>query len=241
MAFSRRLQRGDLDAEALTSAMVGIGMAFAADATQDPPIEETLVSASEEGMLRDDLRVLSVLVTWLEVHRERINVDRLTRLVQSIEQPRVRAFWAAIARCFAKDRRFSRLTRLHVGPPVDLLAAGNDFQIARRGEDERFVETALRVPAGTLRRRPADVLEPAQLARRHRTYRVRLLIGPTWRADAWAEIEAAPEISTVELARRAGCAFATAWKVRNDFALWRRSSDLDGTSGPRLVSRAAVE
>src|SRR5690606_10228159 len=89
MAFNRSLQRGDLDAEALTSAMAGIGMAFAADATQHPPIEETLVSASEEGMLRDDLRVLSVLVTWLEVHRERINVDRLTRLVQSIEEPRV--------------------------------------------------------------------------------------------------------------------------------------------------------
>lgn len=223
MAFSRSLALAELGYEDLTEAMAGIGMAFATKAAEHPPIEETLVLASEEGMLRDDLRVLSVLVTWLEVHQERLNVDRLTRLVRASEYRRVKAFWAAIASCFSKDRRLSRLKRTYAGPPVDLLAIGNEFQIARRGEDERFEGSCLKAPAGTLRQRPSDVLTPEELVRRHRTYRARVLIGPSWRADAWAEIEATPEISTAEVARRAGCAFATAWQVRRDFALWSHS------------------
>jgi len=35
--------------------------------------EDTLLAASVEGMERDDLRVLAVLVTWLGIHHPWIN------------------------------------------------------------------------------------------------------------------------------------------------------------------------
>lgn len=50
-------------------------------ASPAPDLEATLVRASVEGMERDDLRVLSVLVTWFGVHSVRVTADRLTRLV----------------------------------------------------------------------------------------------------------------------------------------------------------------
>ncbi len=196
--------------------MVGLGMLFAAKPAQHPNVEDTLLAASMEGMDRGDLRVLAILVTWLGVHHAWINADRLIRAIESHPSPRVRSFWAAIARWLGKDRRFARLTRLHHGPRIDVLRTGSDFQIGRRGEDSRFEGGPLRVPAGVLRDRPQDVLTPAALARKHRTYRQRVLMGPSYRADMWAALDRKPSLSASELARRTYGSFATAWQVKHD-------------------------
>jgi hypothetical protein len=205
--------------DALTSAMVGIGMNFAAPAAAEPNIEDTLLFASVEGMSGSDLRVLAVLVSWFGIHAPCVNADRLTKLVAAQKSGRVRAFWSALARWQAKDRRFNRLAKLHKGPRVDLLTTGNAFQVKRHGEDPRFAGGPLRAPANVLRDRDADVLEPAKLARRHGAYRRRVMMGPSYRADMWAALERDVSLSAAALARRTYGSFATAWHVRRDFGL----------------------
>lgn len=196
-------------------------MNFASTAERDADLEPTLVHASQLGMDDGDLRVLSVLTTWLGIHHAHVNADRLVRLAAANTSERVRAYWAAVAVWLAKDRRFARLDTAYRGPRVDVLPVGTDVQIARRGEDPRFVGSKLRAPAGTLRDREEDVLSPKALARRHAGYRNRLLMGPTWRADVWTVLERAPELSVAEAARRSSCSFATAWQVVQDFKLLR--------------------
>lgn len=219
MAFSRAFSADPPSSEALTSAMAGIGMNFAAPTRSEPNIEDTLVFASAEGMDKDDLRVLAVLVTWFGVHASRVNADRLTRLVAAHESARVRALWSALARWQGADRRFTRLTGVYAGPRIDVLATGTAFQVKRHGEDPRFAGSVLRVPSNLLRDRSADVLPPADLARRHGAYRCRVLIGPSYRADMWAALEADPTLSATALARSTYGSFATAWHVRSDFSL----------------------
>lgn len=208
-----------LQGDELTAAMVGIGMNFAAEPSPEPNIEDTLLSASIEGMDGDDLRVLAVLVTWLGLHHPWINADRLVRATQTLESSRGRAFWAAIGGWLDGDRRLERLTRLHRGRRVDLLRTGTALQIRRRGEDPRFEATPLRVPGGVLRDRHADVLPPGELARRHLGYHYRVLIGPSYRADTWAALERQPSLTPTELARRTYGSFATAWQVKKDWQL----------------------
>jgi hypothetical protein len=214
----------------LTARMVGIGMNFAARGEPDADIEGTLVHASEVGMQEYDLRVLSVLATWFGVHHLHVNADRLVRLVKPHPSARVRAWWAALATWQSKDRRFARLAAGHRGAALDLLPVGTDFQLARRGEDERFRGSALRVPKGTLRDRPDDVLSPEELVRCHSGYRNRVLMGPSWRADVWTALEKAPAVSVSEIARRVSCSFATAWEAAQDFKLLR-STRRASTSG----------
>lgn len=222
MAYSRINQLPARPTAAmLTRQMVGIGMNFAGDATPCPNIEDTLIFASDVGMVEGDLRVLGVLVQWIEVHQAHVNAERLTRALREHPETRVRVFWAAIGAWLGKDRRYARLLTLYTGQPVDLLSVGNDFQIERRGEDERFAGTCLRVPTGTLRRRTADVLSPTDLARQHPGYRNRVLMGPSWRADVWTALEADPTLSAAAAARKASCAFATAWQVKQDFKVLR--------------------
>ncbi|MBL0275432.1 MAG: hypothetical protein IPQ24_04905 [Anaeromyxobacter sp.] len=204
----------------LTADLVGMGLLVGGEGSLDPNIEDTLLAASVEGLERDDLRVLAVLVTWFGVHSGHVNADRLTRLAALQESKRVRAFWSALARWRATDRRFARLARAYRGPRLDLLSTGTDFQVARHGEDDRFAGSKLRVPANVLRDRPADVLQPAELARSHAAYRWRLVIGPTYRADMWAALDRQPDLSAAALARATYGSFATAWQVRKEFATW---------------------
>lgn len=100
-----------------------------------------------------------------------------------------------------------------------------------------------RVPAGTLRDRDADVLAPEVMVRRHAGYRNRVLMGPTWRADVWTVLEEDSAMSVAHAARRAGCSFATAWQVVQDFRLLRdaTSGELEGADeiSPKERGRSA--
>jgi hypothetical protein len=193
MAFSRVLvPAAPSSAAALTAAMAGIGMRFAAVPAPDPNVEDTLLFASIAAMDGHDLRVLAVLTTWFGVHAPWVNADRLIGIVSLVESARVRALWSALAHWQAKDRRFARLARAYAGARLDLLPVGTDYQVRRHGEDPRFAGSVLRVPAKVLRDRAADIAPPADLARRHRAYRCRLMIGPTYRADMWAALETIP-------------------------------------------------
>lgn len=234
MAFSRAaLPEPTPAADELTARMVGIGMSFAAAPEVDADLEGTLVHASTAGMVDGDLRVLAVLTTWLGIHHMHVNADRLVRLVGAHSSARVRAYWASIAAWLEKDRRLARLAGAYEGEPVELLPTGTEFQIKRHGEDERFVESALRAPTGTLRDRPQDVLRPEVLVRRHAGFRNRVLMGPSFRADVWTVLEKEPGLTVAEVARRASCSFSTAWQTVQDFRLLRAAT---GTA-PRQAQR----
>lgn len=235
MGFSRSTTSPQRpDARALTRDMTGIGMNFAARPNPEAPIEETLIFASEVGMDEQDLRVLAVLTTWLGVHHGRLHADRLARLLAAQGSKRVLAYWVAVAKWLGKDRRFARLLSLHRGTPLELLPVGTEFQISRRGEDERFAGSSLRVPAGTLRDRKADVLKADALARQHPGYRNRVLMGPAWRADIWTALEQEPDLTIAAAARRVGCSFATAWQVVQDYRLLREAQP-----GPAVLAGVA--
>jgi hypothetical protein len=228
MPFKRELtETHGADAATLTARMAGIGMNFATEPDWAADIEATLVDASRVGIDGSDFRVLAILTTWLGVHQAHVNADRLIRRVRAQTSLSVRAYWAAIGQWLKHDRRFARLAEVYAGPRLDLLPNGTDFQIARRGEDGRFVATVLRVPHGTLRDRSSDVLSPAELVRDHAGYRQRVLMGPTWRADVWTVLEGAPDLTVSDVARRVSCSFATAWQTARDFRLLRAAGTID--------------
>ncbi len=208
-----------LKGEELTSALTGMGLCFATKALVNPKIEDTLIAASIEGIENKDFRLLSILTTWLEVHHPWVNVDRLFRALKAGNRETIYPYWAAIGNWLEKDRRFLRVAKLYKGKPIDFLTTGTDFQISRHGEDPRFAGSCLRVPLGVLRDRKKDVLTPSALAKIHSTYRQRVHQGPCYRADMWSELMCNPLLSATKLARNTYGSFATAWRVKKDWAL----------------------
>lgn len=206
----------------LSSDLVGIGIRLTAPPpANEPNIEDTLVAASIEGIVREDLRVLALLADWISIHAERINADRLTKLVTALPQKTVKAFWAGVAHWQRSDPRMKKLLKVHPKQRVDLLPNGGSFLIQRDGEDERFVGSPFRVSAKTLRQRPSDILGPTELAMKHAAYRWRVVIGPTYRADMWALLEKEATLKPHEIARRSYGSWPTAWAVKRDWATLR--------------------
>jgi len=239
MGFSRTLvPTQSPQADMLTSCMAGIGMNFTAVPSADPNIEDTILFASVEGVENYDLRVLAVLVTWFGIHAPWVNADRLTKIVEAQSSSRLRAFWSALASWHKKDRRFARLARLYVGQRQNLIETGTNFQVRRHGEDPRFEGSPIRVAANVLRDRTSNVLQPADLARHHNSYRYRVMMGPSFRADTWAALERDPTLSAAELARRTYGSFATAWHVKREFRLLSPASQHPKTLRPKPAKSA---
>lgn len=224
MSFSRIKPELTRSAE-LDDAMRSIGMRIGSGRITEvaADLEVTLVSASVEAMPHD-FRLLGVLVAWLEVHHAYVNVPRLKRLVaDAAESTTVRAFWSSVGTWLgSKDARFRALESLYRGRRVSLddpeITA---LQLERVGPDPRFDGSKLLVHAKLLRSRRADVDEPSVLVQRHPLYRMRVRLGPTYRADVWCALDAAPYASPAEIARRVGCAYETARAVAADFRLDR--------------------
>ena len=219
MSFSRVFYPAEYATkDKLTADMISIGLQFGGKADLPANIEDTVVAASLEGM-RGDYRVLSMLTEWLDIHIFNVNADRLIQLVLGLKDESAKRYWCAIAQWKISDTRFKKLASLYK-TRFDLFPA-TTLQIERKGgEDERFEGTIMRVARGSLRIRPNDILKPEALKEIHPTYRARLVIGPTYRADMWAVLESeGPEIPASEVARRAYGSFTTAHRVKRDWSI----------------------
>lgn len=220
MSFSRAfLPQKFPQGDELTSLLIGIGIRLNGRAKRNGNIEDLLVSSSLEGLAGDG-RLLSLLIDWLEVHSARINADRLVKVIitlKSEQDERFIVFWAAIAQWLANDIRFAKLRKLAPKTRFDFLEDRTDFLIQKHGEDVRFQKTCLRVPDKVFRHRLDDILSPEELAKIHTTYRFRILLGPSYRADMWAKLSQNPELSNAELARICYGSYPTAFAVKKDF------------------------
>jgi len=198
--------------------MIGIGMLFGGDGSEDPNIEDTLVAASIAGV-DGDFRVLSILTDWLDIHLRIVNADRLIQLVSALDDEQVKRYWIAITQWKKTDQRLARLRRKGRGGRQSLTNKLSDFQLKKYGEDERFAKTKLIVPKHLLRHRPKDIAPPEFLAKKHHGYKYRLIIGPTYRADLWAVLEREGDLTITELARRTYSSIGTAWEVKKNWDL----------------------
>ncbi|MBC7419115.1 MAG: hypothetical protein H7328_00155 [Bdellovibrio sp.] len=225
MSFKREiLPQHFAEKEQLSKDMASIGFLVTALPSNNPNIENTIIAVSIEG-LNGDLRSLSLLVNWLEIHRGAINADRLIKMIWQLRKnERLICFWTACAKNILVDSRFKKLKKFYKSKRLDLLNIGTEFQLGRFGEDLRFEKSCLRVPANTLRNRPRDILSSSRLVKLHTTYRYRIMIGPSYRADQWALLEYSKNYTSSELARLSFSSFGSAWQAKQDFEVLSQAS-----------------
>ncbi|MBW1811162.1 MAG: hypothetical protein JRJ87_23425 [Deltaproteobacteria bacterium] len=207
----------------LTSDMAGIGMHFNAFPNREANIEDTIYFASIDGMIGKDLRTLSVMVKWLESYYRWINVGRLTKIVSCCEHDRVKAFWTAVAIWKNTDIRFKKLSQIYKGPRVEVIMPPFDssYHYMKHGENRRFSDGPLGVPANVLRDREMDVVPPDKTAIDNLFVRYRIMMGPTYRSDMWAALQINPDLTPAELARQTYGSFPVAWQVKKDWEIVR--------------------
>ena len=199
-------------------------------ASINPNIELSLISASIEAINLKDNRIAGLLVDWITIHYLRINVDRLTKFVFSLDDSEytfVKIFWQANAqRLYAKDQRFKRLS-LYTGKRIDFadrfIKKGqkkvSKILIKIKGEDKRFKKTCIRVPNGYFSKRENQIFPATAIAKNHASYRYRVMMGPSYRADLWALLDSEPNLSAYALGKKAHCSYRTAYIAKKDYEL----------------------
>ncbi|MFH0898923.1 MAG: hypothetical protein V1855_05060 [bacterium] len=202
--------------DALTQKMIGLGFRLAGTPFFNANIEDVLLGASLEGL--QDLRVLSLLIDWIDIHYQHINADRLIQLIKKntrTQPPIFHLFWHAMAQRLP-DSRFLKLKKITPRIRTDFPEKHTEFLVDRNGEDLRFQKTCLRIPNKFLRHRPEDILSPGELARIHIAYRFRVFLGPSYRADMWANQILMPNLSASELARTSYGSYPTAHLIKHN-------------------------
>jgi hypothetical protein len=200
--------------------MARIGILINARPLKNPNIEDVLISASLEGMNKEDWRTLSLVVDWFFKHSQIINVDRLTRVIAVLkDQPLVQAFWSGLASNVGNDIRYKRLAKIYRGHDIVLGGSVGESFIKRNGIDQRFIKGKLRVPNKMLRQRSVDILDLQGLVKLNRTAYFRVLVGPSYRADCLQALESGLAQSVSSIAQKAYASYRTAWEAAGDWTI----------------------
>lgn len=225
MSYKRQISKKFLKGEDLTRSMVGIGMLFGAKPEKNPNIEDTIISASYQGIVSEDFRILSMLTKWLEQHFFIINASRLIKLIKEHEDNDIfLRYWISVSQWQAADNRFRSLRDLGKNKKKKEITKGSLFLSKKNGEDTRFKGTCLVVPKKMLDREDWLVLSPEKMTNYHLDYKWRLIIGPSFRADMWSQLERDNALTPSSLAKAAYGSYATAHRTKKEFQIYRKTA-----------------
>ncbi|MCB9228835.1 MAG: hypothetical protein H6618_04415 [Deltaproteobacteria bacterium] len=175
-------------------------------------IELTLILAIKN--ISDDKRLLGLILSWVKIHGDKINIERLSKISGNKAPP-----WLGLIALFGiccKQYRWKKI----VSRPDTLLTNGNpDTNKARaklKGEEEWSKGSGYLIPKGSESITDKYVLAPEQLAKINKHYKNKLIYGPNWRADIATAIESGAK-NPYQVAKICHCSYEPAHRVYKDF------------------------
>lgn len=193
-------------------ASIGINVNYDGDVVPFTDIEETLVLALKS--IPSDRRLLGLILSWVKLHGDKINVERLVKL--SGKNP---PQWLGLIAVFAVHCKYHRWKKLIV-KPASLQSNGNlasaKSRVKLKGEEEWSKDSGYLIPRGSESIADKFVLSPEQIAKINIHYKNKLLYGPNWRADIATAIEMGAQ-NPFQAAKICGCSYEPAHRVFKDF------------------------
>jgi hypothetical protein len=205
--------------------LASIGVGFAVKVPESKrraaDIEESLLDASAAIVAGSGDRIPAPLFSWISVHGERVNVERLRKLMARFDEEQEHLVWIAAFAFFGLSLGQSRWKLLAKAPDgefalVNLEAARR--LVAMKGQVSWAVGTGFLIPNGSVTISPKNVLSPEQLARVCDQYRNRLIFGTCWRADIATAIARGASTPS-EAARASGSSYEPAHRVMQELRL----------------------
>lgn len=187
----------------------------------DIDIEETILQACYAS--ETDLRLLSILATWMSVHGDYIIVEKFYKKLKVFEtiyghRPSTINL-IAVQVLLSGSTKWKKWITSHSKKsefPVNekLLISSIDFQ----GYNEDFKKHGVKIPKNFLRIREDDVLTTSELVKLNLQFKNRLIFGSSWRADIMTAIEAGVE-NPSKIAKLIGCSYEPAHRVFNEMKI----------------------
>lgn len=196
--------------------------------------EPSLFAADPEAVLvkalqffYEDRKIFRMLLRWCLTIAPLIHVERLHKQIQNLE-PNLIPVLGAVSKklILSGDRRFSliyeemknkfKLSNISPTPPEGY---GDSFLISKYGEDPELKEFDMRV-AYILPENEKKVLDLRGILKIHRWLRLRVLIGPNFRADLIYLLSLKTVKNPNQAAKILGCSRETAYRLWKEVTLF---------------------
>jgi hypothetical protein len=182
-------------------------------------IESTFLEAAI--LACSDLRLASLLFSWLKIHGNYVVVEKLRKLVSKSKLSPLERNWVSAFAVYGEIHCSHKWKSLIQAPEKEafLLPEGiSKSAIKLKGSEEWLTQFRLLLPKNSLRVRSADIEPPAKLVKINRQYRNRYLYGPSWRADIITAIEEGATTPT-SVMKKIGCSYEPAHRVFHEYSL----------------------
>jgi hypothetical protein len=204
--------------------LAAIGISFAIETKnteKNVDIEEALILSAQILGEGGDAQIFTPLLSWIMIHGEYVNVERLAKLKLAFEKDHMPLPWISAFSFFGKfcgQTRWKLLCK-----PVAANSCLGDLELEKsrvemRGAAAWSLNSGFLVSKTSAIPDPKYVLHPSQLARSCHQYRNRLLFGANWRADVIWAIENGAK-SPIEISRRTGASYETARRIFREWSL----------------------
>ena len=169
----------------------------------------------------DDLRLASLLFSWLKVHGNYVIVEKLRKLVSKAELNIRQRMWISVLAVYGKNNcshKWKSLIYIPEGNTYLLPDKISKTAIALKGSEEWLSEYQILLPKGTLRIREEDIMDPTLLIKKNLQYKNRYLFGPSWRADIITAIQEGCNSPTA-IMKKIGCSYEPAYRIFHEYSL----------------------
>lgn len=200
---------------------VGLGVKVPHSVRSSADIEEALIAASAAISRGFQDRIPGPLFSWISIHGERVNIERLRKLMKKYDGAQEDLIWIAAFAYFGLSQGQTRwkLLAKPSSKEVSLVSPETARRlIAMKGEESWSEGSGFLIPKGSLSISTKNVLSPAQLAGVCDQYRNRLIFGTSWRADIATAIERGASTPS-EAARASGSSYEPAHRVMQELRL----------------------
>ena len=192
-------------------------------------IEQTLIEAAQAIGQGDDRRLLGLILSWIKVHGEIVNMKRLQKLLKQGEAPLWIRLFAFYGLSIGESRWKILAKKLDKGTTL----ANEDLEMALkraafRGEEEWSKDTGFIVALNSETINEKFVLSSTQVAQINLMYRSRLIFGASWRADIITSMALGAKTPT-EAARLSRSSYEPAHRIFKEL-------EMAGSDSRRLVN-----
>ena len=183
-------------------------------------IEKTIIESVLE--FNKDLRLASLIFTWIKVHGNYVITEKLQKLFYKLSSPEmVSIYWFSALAVFAHEHCNYKWKKLITKPKSEVFLFNEEITrsaVKLKGENTLLKKYNFILPENTLRIREMDVLSIKELLKNNLQYKNRYLYGPSWRADIITAIEKGAKNPT-EISKLTGCSYEPAHRVFREYSL----------------------
>jgi hypothetical protein len=198
-----------------------LGIAFAEEPVSEQEVDAEAAIVESLRFFRTDRKLLALILVWLREYARLVHAERVKALASEQLRPEELAWLGGLMlKASEFDSRFAAIVRFckkRLGSPVPQFEASpTDARLGKiKGFDKEFAAFGLSVLP--LVEESERKLRPREWVTAIPWLRLRLLVGPNWRADAFWVLSSQPVRSAYDLQKRLYCSYFTAHTYWNLF------------------------